>query len=551
MSPRRPLAVATAAIAVLGLAACSGSSGFSGSKAVLRIGTTGTIESLNPFVTTDALTAEFYEAIYPHLVQYNLDTRQIVGDFATKWAASAGGKRLTFTLRRGATWSDGRALGASDVAWTINLMIKFRSGPTSSWAGAVTHIRKAIATDATTLVIDYDAPVADALALLARIPVLPRQFWARYATGNGKQLTRVSNAPSTGQPLVSGGPFTFIRYVRGQAALFEKNPRYYGSAPHIAGFGVQFFANDDAEIAALEANQIDVATGNPSLPPTGIAPLRRAGFRIQEQPSASFDDLIINTNSKKTTHRELLDPRVREAFEYATDRAKIDQIVLLGYAQPGASIIPPATGAWHDPSVTPLPFDIARANSLLDAAGYAKGSNGIRMADGHQMSYTLLVAEDVPAGERMGELIAESYAQIGVKLTVRNIDDNALGQAIANDDYRTFDLVLWGWDTEYDPSYMLQGMTCAAYDSTNDSGYCNAGYDKLFAEQAVATNSAERQRIVYQMQQQVANDRPYIVLHYLDVLEGWSRSWSQVTEGATGFLSHSSNSSLLTIRKTG
>ncbi|HEY2273805.1 MAG TPA: ABC transporter substrate-binding protein, partial [Jatrophihabitantaceae bacterium] len=391
---RRPLVlVALAALATSTVAACSSSG--NGGQTVLRIGTTGTVESLNPFVSDDTLSFDFYQAIYPHLVQYDLKTKKPVADFATKWTSSAAGRKLTFTLVKNATWSDGKPLGAADVAWTIDLMLKFRKGPTAAWAGAVTHMTAAKAVNPTTVEIDYDHPVANAIALIARIPVLPQQSWAQYATGDGKQLTKVSNAPTSSAPLVSGGPFIFFKYLKGQAAVFKTNPKYWGSKPHIDGFGVQFFGNDDAEVSALKSNQIDLAMGNPSLPPTDVAPMRKSNLRIHTEPSVSFDDLIINTNSKKTSHTELLDPAVRKAFEYATDRQQIDQRVLLGFATPGASIIPPATGSWHDSAVKPLPYSVAKANQLLDTAGYKKGSDGIRQADGHDMAYDLLVSPDV------------------------------------------------------------------------------------------------------------------------------------------------------------
>jgi peptide/nickel transport system substrate-binding protein len=546
---RRPLVlVALAALATSTVAACSSSG--NGGQTVLRIGTTGTVESLNPFVSDDTLSFDFYQAIYPHLVQYDLKTKKPVADFATKWTSSAAGRKLTFTLVKNATWSDGKPLGAADVAWTIDLMLKFRKGPTAAWAGAVTHMTAAKAVNPTTVEIDYDHPVANAIALIARIPVLPQQSWAQYATGDGKQLTKVSNAPTSSAPLVSGGPFIFFKYLKGQAAVFKTNPKYWGSKPHIDGFGVQFFGNDDAEVSALKSNQIDLAMGNPSLPPTDVAPMRKSNLRIHTEPSVSFDDLIINTNSKKTSHTELLDPAVRKAFEYATDRQQIDQRVLLGFATPGASIIPPATGSWHDSAVKPLPYSVAKANQLLDTAGYKKGSDGIRQADGHDMAYDLLVSPDVAGGLRMGQILTQSFAKIGVTIHVRQIDDDALEDAITKNHYRDFDLALWGWDTEYDPSYMLEAMTCAQYGDDNDSGYCNADYDKLFAKQGVATDPAQRKAIVYEMQQKVADDRPYVVLHYLDVLEGWSRSWTQVTEGPTGFLSQFSASPLINIAKS-
>jgi peptide/nickel transport system substrate-binding protein len=549
---RRRLAVVCCALLVGALGtACTSSGSATGSKAILRIGTTGTIESLNPFVTDDTLTFDFFQAMYPFLVQYNLATAKLVPDLATSWQTTQGGKRVTFALVKGAHWSDGKPLGAADVAWTLNLMIKFKNGPSAAWAGTVAHITKVVAVNATTVQVNYNKAVSDGLAQLASIPVLPKQFWGKYATGNGKALTQVENAPTGGKPMVGGGPFVFLRYDKDQAAIFEKNPRYFGQKPHIAGFGVQFFGNDDAEVAALKGNDIDLAMGNPSLPPTDVRPIKEDGLRIYTGPSVSFDDLIINTNSKKTSHRELLNPKVREALEYATNRAQINKTVLLGYATSGASIIPPSTGVWHDPAVKPLPYDIAKANQLLDAAGDKRGSGGIRVADGHQMAYTVLVSPDVAGGLRMAQLIAQSYAKVGVKLTVKQIDDDALEDALTQNHYRDFDMAMWGWDTEYDPDYMLDAMTCQQYGDNNDSGYCNKQYDAMYAAQGVATNMAQRLKIVYAMQNKVANDRPYIVLHYLDVLEGWSRAWTTVKEGPTGFLSSFTPQSLLEVRKPG
>src|SRR5262245_27724551 len=119
MSERRaPLLLAAAALVAGSIAGCSPSGS---DDVVLRIGTTGTVESLNPFVSDDTLTADFYQAMYPHLVQYDLKTAELTSDFATRWTSSNGGRSLTFDLVKNATWSDGKPLGAADVAWTLNL----------------------------------------------------------------------------------------------------------------------------------------------------------------------------------------------------------------------------------------------------------------------------------------------------------------------------------------------------------------------------------------------------------------------------------------------
>ncbi len=551
-----------AAIVVLVMAAataCSSTSGQSAGGAnstsntnggVLRLGTLGTFTSFNPFVTQDTLSQDIFEDIYPHLLQYDLTTKQLSPDFATKWVTSGNGKELTFTLLSGAKWSDGKSLDATDVAWTLNTMIKFSNGPTALWLGAIAGMKKAVASDSTTVQISFSTPVPnDTLAQISTIPILPPQVWAQYAGGTGQMLTKVTNLPTANQPLVSGGAFTFIKYTPKQAMLFQTNPNYYGAKPHIDGFGVELFSNDDAEIAALKGNQIDGALAEPSLPPADAAPIKSAGLRIVEYPSLSFNDLIINSNSKMTSHRELLNPLVREALEYATDRQQILQIIMLGHANLEESVIGAGTGAWHNPNVPVLPFDIAKANQLLDQAGYARGSDGIRVADGHPMSYQLLVSPDNVGGLRTAQLIAQTYTEIGIQLDISQPDDDALENAILNNNYTTFQMVMWGWDTELDPTYMLNGLTCAQYGNYNDSGYCNSNYDKLFAIQSTATDQAKRQQIVYQMQAQLAVDRPYIVLYYQDVLEGWSNSWSKVVEGPTGFLSWFSNSSLLTIHR--
>src|SRR4029077_20878676 len=126
-------------------------------------------------------------------------------------------------------------------------------------------------------------------------------------------------------------------------------------------------------------------------------------------------DLIINMSPDKTTNLELQDPAVREAMEYAIDRDKIVQTAWLGYGEPGATIIAPATGnGWHDDTIHPLPFDVTKANQLLDQAGYARGSDGVRIANGHPMSYTVLFASDESgAGDAAFKIIESGFEQIG------------------------------------------------------------------------------------------------------------------------------------------
>ena len=120
------------------------------------------------------------------------------------------------------------------------------------------------------------------------------------------------------------------------------------------------FSNDDALVTALKADEIDAIE---EVPPTAIDTLKKAGFTCPDVPGVDQTDFIINSNPKKTNHRELLDPKVREAFDHAIDR-DTDRATSSSSARRSraTSIIPPATGDWDNPDVKPMPFDLDKAN---------------------------------------------------------------------------------------------------------------------------------------------------------------------------------------------
>ena len=122
---RHPLQLAAAAVVVaLAVAACGSSSSGGQVKegGVYRLGTSSTIDSLNPFVAFQADAYSTFENIYPELVQYN-PKQQFVPDFARTWQVSPDGKVWTFHTQPNAKWSDGKPLTAADVAWTYSTIL--------------------------------------------------------------------------------------------------------------------------------------------------------------------------------------------------------------------------------------------------------------------------------------------------------------------------------------------------------------------------------------------------------------------------------------------
>src|SRR2546423_1622279 len=191
---------------------------------------------------------------------------------------------------------------------------------------------------------------------------------------------------------------------------------------------------------------------------------------------ATADDNALKTS--KTS--ELVNRKAREAFEYAIDRNQIISVALNGYGTAGWSIVPPATGDWSDPNVKPLPFDLNRANQILDSLGYKRGAGGIRMAEGHPMSYTVIVPSSQQANlTRTFQILQPDFQKIGVQLALKGLDPRAAFDAIgaANYKYLNFDLAMWDWIPFPDPSYILNVVECNQYGSNNDSGHHKHPYD--------------------------------------------------------------------------
>jgi peptide/nickel transport system substrate-binding protein len=531
---------AITALCGVGLLATGASAGPSrdnthASGGTLRVGVVFTIDSLNPFVAVESTSLAVFKYIYPTLVQYNTKL-QFVPSFARSWKTSANGLTWTFKLVPGARWSDGQPMTAQDVAWTGSTTLKYATGGAAQMATYLPGVKSVRAAGPNTVIFHLSSPQAAFLANLAQFPILPQHVWSSYATGKaGAGLKTFPNQPTSG-PLVCGGPFVLTKYQHLGVVLFSKNPNFYGPEPSIDGFGLDYFSNSDAMIQALKTNQIDAIL---NLPVSGVRALKGdKNIALHAQTALNQSDLIINDNAKKKSHRELLNPLVREAFNYAIDRATIIKDAFYGYAKPAYSPIPAADVAWHDPAVRPPAFSLAKANQLLDKAGYKKGSNGVRIANGVPMSYKVILATDeLGVRTRAFQIMQTDFAKIGVKLSV-SVTDDSTAAALELSPSQKFDLGGWGWTPPADPSFMLNTYTCAQLGGWNETGYCNKQYDALFAKQARTQNVAARKKIVYQMQRLLAAATPEIIYVYEDWIDAWNKKWTGFGETPQGFFSY-------------
>ena len=536
--------VSVAAAAAVAVSLAQGSTDKSGG--VFRIGTSQGIDSLNPYVAFNQDAFAMFMNIYPYLVQYDQKALKFAPDFATSWKASTDGKTWTFHTRTNATWSDGQPLTAADAAWTINTTIKYSATGTGNSAGLVAHIIRATAPNPTTLVVRYRQAPGNVLGQFQQFPMLPRHIWSGHTGHNGADVKTFANRA----PVVGAGPFVLTKFTKNEIALFERNDSYYGPTPKIDGFGLKMFANDDAMVSALKHGELDAIE---SVPPTAIKTLESAGFDVRSIRGLYETDFLNNSNPKKPKHRELLNLKVRDAFAHAIDRRKIASVVFLGHAEPASSFIPPASGDWHNPNLKPEQFDLALANRILDKAGYPKGSDGIRAAGDHKMSYDVIGPTDVPSIPRTFQIIQSDFAKIGVKLTLKPLDSTAAFEAVGAPDYKylKFDLAMWYWVALIDPDFMLSVLTCAQYGGWSDTGYCNSTYDKMYSQQQLSPDPSRRRAIAWAMQKRQVTERPYTMLVYTDQVDAVSKKWAGLAVTPQGPYNALSKQSLTEVHQTG
>ena len=183
-----------------------------------------------------------------------------------------------------------------------------------------------------------------------------------------------------------------------------------------------------------------------------------------------------------------------------------------------------------------MSFDLALANKLLDQAGFKKGSDGIRVANGQKMSYNVIAPTDVQSIPRTFQIIQTDFNKIGVQLKEEALDSTAAFDKMIspNNTYQGFDLAMWDWVALIDPDFMLSVVTCDQYGGWSDSGYCNKSYDKMYSEQQVAPTEANSRQIVWAMQAMLYDQRPYLWLSNDDSVAAVSSKWADFQNTAQG-----------------
>ncbi len=486
-------------------------------------------DSLNPFNARYSSSFTAITLMYPNLVEFS-STLEAIPDLADSWESSTDGLTWTFKLHPGAVWTDGEPITAADVVFTIETVLKYKDD-----ASAYLNTFIPVVTGATRGRRRYrpaDAcrrPRPTLLSDMYMVPILPEHVWAPLATGDGSQLKTPTNDPAEGDVVVAG-PFTIEKLDLKGTSIYKRVDTFYGTKPLITGYGFQLFTNADAAVQALKTDQIDAAYFLPASSATAFQ--EGTGFTVQGFGQLPWF-LAPNCSKNYTAHPEMQDPKVRQAFSLAVDRQPLIDAVNRGFAASGGwPLLDAYVPEYLSQPMTVPAQDVAAANQLLDDLGYAKGDDGIRVADGVKMSYDILVYAPFRATDgRTAELVRQDFAAIGVEAKPKLLDDPYT--AMWGNDYTDYAFLLTGWGVSPDPAGMLILSTSALLGSSSPTGYSDPTFDKLYDEQASELDPEKRKAIIDEMAGMLQDQQVYVPLYSGQVITAWNEKWTGVQDAGS------------------
>jgi peptide/nickel transport system substrate-binding protein len=354
--------------------------------------------------------------------------------------------------------------------------------------------------------------------------ILPKHIWEKVPPSETKSFPN--------EPAIGSGPFQAVEWKKGQYARLKANPDYFREAPELDEIIFQFYDNDDTMVQALKNDDVDYISGIPinlfkslknqegietnSAPDAGFTEL---GFNLYE-PSP---ELIEEFDAPETTtgNPALLDPKVREAINWAIDEDALTRKVLQGEGVPGSTLVPPVLAKYHlqlDESEL-QGFDIKRSKELLEQAGWKDtDGNGIVDKNGEDLELRLFVRSEDKDSVTEGQFIEGWFEEAGIGLETKAISDTALTDAIYAADY---DMFIWGWGSDADPDFILSVLTCDQIMGWSDTFWCNDDYSRMYGEQKEQLDLDERAKTIKEMQRVAYEDNPYVIFYYDNQTEAW------------------------------
>lgn len=443
--------------------------------------------------------------IFDGIVNYKPGSSLVGPGLAESWTISPDGRVYTFKLRHGVTFHDGTPMNAHTVAEDVDRAINPQN-PCYVLArkGVDTYddftfgsakdgtVAKMDVVDDYTLRFTLPKPNAPFITSLAMV-------WQGIMS---PEATKKYNCDASQHP-VGTGPFRFVEAVRNDHITVEANANYWGGRPKVDRIIFQIVPESATRMLKLERNEVQIladvppsdyprVTGNPQL-------------KLYQQPGLTILGVAMSNDLGP-----FKDVRVRQAMNYAVDKDAINK-GLYGGATTASQGMPPVLWGYNK-SVTPYPYDPAKAKALLAEAGFPNGFTADMMVYANPRGYNPV------GGAKLGEAVQGYLAKVGVNVKITQYEWGAYLDRLRHTPWEGFAISGWSGDNG-DPDNFLGDLfewdeVAGKARTNNNSRHHNPTFDRLIVQARQVTDQAKRAQLYMQANKILHDDAPWIFINH-------------------------------------
>jgi peptide/nickel transport system substrate-binding protein len=462
---------------------------------VLRIADIVDPTSLDPLLAHDQLTIGYDLLICQTLIGIDASNR-LVPVLVTRIPSrengdiSPDGTTITYHLRRGVRFADGKPLTSADVAFTYRAIVDPRNNVLS--VDAYQRIASLKTPDPYTVVIHLKSPWNAAVTRL----FAQSDFAFGILPAHAFSDTKLERSAWEQHPFGTGA-FRVTQWRRGDRIILQPNP-YFRPVPKLARIELTIIPDVTAAFDALRAHDVDIAPLYPQM----LAQARvLSDVDIHQTPLNATFWLSLQTSRPPAD-----DVRVRRAFAYALDLRTIADAYNRVYPQ-AASILPPEL-PWHDAGMKSYPFDLQKARELLG---------------GKTVDAQLVTISENPLYTRIATVVQQQLARAGVRVSIKEFQSSLFNAPEGPIRNARFTISIDGWLGGDDPEQSIVFLCSQANaDGDNISRYCSPRFEALFRDQASTRSTAQRAHDFMEMQRLIHDDVPVIPMYYETYFDGVS-----------------------------
>ncbi|QTD43442.1 ABC transporter substrate-binding protein [Sporosarcina sp. Te-1] len=459
---------------------------------------------LNPILEETNLDALLFRGLF----RFN-EKNEPVTDIAESYDMSEDKVTYTFTLKQGITFHDGKPLTAEDVIFTIESILDDKNA--SFLKSDFMEVERLQKLDDYKFELKLKQPFTPIIDKLT-VPILPKHAFE----GVDMRTADFNRHP------IGAGPYQFKRWDRGNSLTLTSYDNFYGSTPSIEQVIFKFIPDSNVRALQLKSGEVDVAL----LDPIQVQEMEQQdNLTVYDVDTADYRGILFNMKEDLWQ-----DVRVRQAFSFAIDRTQIVKGILKGYGTEAYS--PLQKHAFHNEAVEAYTFNVDRANTLLDEAGWIKSDDGFRYKEGEKLAFTITAPASDSVRVNMANYVAEGYKSIGADVSVAALD----WSAITIEECEAF---MVGWGSPYDADHHTYSLFHTDASSLTSSGYNYGSYsnkkvDRLLEQGRLATDPEERKAAYIAFQGELAADPAFAYIAYVDAVFGINKHIDGVKERTLG-----------------